>query len=66
MLIERIHENNARGSIKLQCHGCFTTLSMTFPNAFCIKTIFEMAPSNYLSARAAMRRCNQRKPLSIP
>ncbi len=32
-----------RESTRLQCRGCFATLSMTFTNAFYIETIFEMA-----------------------
>ena len=30
-------------STRLQCRGCFATLSMTFTNALYIETIFEMA-----------------------
>ena len=37
-----------RGSTKLQCRGCFATLSMTFTNAIYIETTFEMA-SNIVS-----------------
>jgi hypothetical protein len=37
-----------RESMRLQCSGCFATLSMTFTNAFYIETIFEMASSIYI------------------
>ena len=33
--------------MKLQCRGCFATLSMTLINAFYIESIFEI-PSTYL------------------
>jgi len=52
-------------SSRLQCHGCFATLSMTFTNAFYIETILEAiskAPKNVILNGAKRSECRKHLP----